>query len=153
MITMDNQAMALHTIREADLKTHVDKDGWNSDINYEDYLCRKIYENKLNNIKLKYKIDKDKKEKRQKKIGALQIQTFLAVLLTIGVFFGLHLFFRTVNGRSEKDKIVASSVNYVMDSVENMSTEEALAIVQGNPDGVALQSLVKSIEEEVKSLD
>ena len=50
--------MALHTIREADLKTHVDKDGWNSDINYEDYLCRKIYENKLNNIKLKYKIDK-----------------------------------------------------------------------------------------------
>ena len=55
--------MALHTIREADLKTHVD--------NYEDYLCRKIYENKLNNIKLKYKIDKDKKEKRQKKIGAL----------------------------------------------------------------------------------
>ena len=75
------------------------------------------------------------------------------MLLTIGVFFGLHLFFRTVNGRSEKDKIVASSVNYVMDSVENMNTEEALAIVQGNPDGVALQSLVKSIEEEVKSLD
>lgn len=150
---MDNQAMALHTIREADLKTHVDKDGWDSDINYEDYLCRKIYENKLDNIKLKYKIDKEKKEKRQKKIGALQLQTFGAILLTIVVFFGLHLFFKTVNGQSEKDKIVKSSVNCVMNSVENMSTDEALAIVQGNPDGVALQSLVKSMEEEVKSLN
>lgn len=150
---MDNQAMALHTIREADLKTHVDKDGWDSDINYEDYLCRKIYENKLDNIKLKYKIDKEKKEKRQKKIGALQLQTFGAILLTIVVFLGLHLFFKTVNGQSEKDKIVKSSVNCVMNSVENMSTDEALAIVQGNPDGVALQSLVKSMEEEVKSLN
>lgn len=74
-------------------------------------------------------------------------------MLTIVVFFGLSLLFRTVNGQSEKDKIVTSSVNCVMNSVENMSTDEALAIVQGNPDGVALQGIVKSMEEEVKSLD
>lgn len=145
--------MALHTIREADLKTHVDRDGWDSDINYEDYLCKKIYENKLDNIKLKYKLDKDKKDRKKRKIGALQLQTAEAVLIAAVVFLSIYLFFKTVNGQSEKDKFVNESVNYAMDSIENMSTEAALDIVQGNPDGVALKSLVDSINEQTKSLE
>lgn len=65
MNVLDKILQTVHSIREADLKTHDELKGIGSDVCYEEYLLSKMRESQMLNIKAKYQEIEEKKKRKK----------------------------------------------------------------------------------------
>lgn len=114
VITLDKVLQTVHSIREADLRTHDELDGIGQDACYEEYLMCKMREAQMINIKAKYQELEEKKKKKKFKITLQGIEAFILAICVIQLIAFLAL---TQKGKTIQYNIQEQAVDAVYNSI------------------------------------